>query len=788
MAENSTTTQLPILTVKNMSPNDYWQTYLATLKTNNANAYSRYLVDSWVINSVDGVMVIGVADQIAVNWLSDRISAPAIRYLNGLSLGEIHQVIFVAAPPPTADLVTLNTRIETEPDIEINIEENIVGDALSDQLPIMLETVAQGIKDVFLKKQAQYVFPRYYFRYLPFIGVGPWWTLNALKQIGYLENTKPITCGDSFQKSQASIAKVIGVSKKTVTRHLNSGILDWFISADKTPKHKMVAGKVQKEAITYTFHSVIPPTPSDQDALKGWLFDNGIHQDPIKTLKQLLSEEIGVFDVLPKNPLPPTNEQKHRAPFPITFANLIFSCVKPSQNSKSDLVEIKKLADLAGAKIEKSFGLVNIPIYFMCHAIETLGPIGSLAIVMLRRLTFRNEEEVRLTGTLQGGRMGLAKQIGISDLSLKRYMVVGENNLQQRKPNSTNLATLKTRDKVSQLRKTFGKYVQFQPKEDSRPNVSATDNLKFTIAPEEPLLASHQLEYDAAIQIISTFVKATNRTYTDENIDTFLNYLVEKGLFANQVIEVNNVPYDKDNIVTIDEVNNILIGEVNRVPIGKVNNIPIEDNNIVPISEVNFVPNGQVNNGHIKEVNNVTIFKYFKYLTINHLKDELLNLTTIYRNTKLSNNNQQSNGYSDLNITSDDDWNQLLILNKSSLSKNQIKQVSEYTHTTEELVAWILYAYLPENKVNNVWAFVLSQIRENKSGAYFGKIKQLIKIGPQKTGKLISRMIKNKENKYSDDVDPLRYEWQLIKSLFATKLDEFTLLELAEQIGVIDYR
>ena len=139
MAENIHTTQLPNISVKDKSPKDLWQTYLGTLKQENANTYQKYLVDSWVMNSVSGVMVIGVSSQDSVDWLADRLSAPAVRFLNGISLGEIHQIIFVFSPQTVIESPTKKTLLTTiDPPI---IESKDKAPTNSENIPQYIETV-----------------------------------------------------------------------------------------------------------------------------------------------------------------------------------------------------------------------------------------------------------------------------------------------------------------------------------------------------------------------------------------------------------------------------------------------------------------------------------------------------------------------------------------------------------------------------------------------------------------------------------------------------------------------
>lgn len=124
-----------------------------------------------------------------------------------------------------------------------------------------------------MRPERVFVVPRYYLRWIPYLGVELAWLPIGFRQAAFLNGVR-FEAGQVFEAPARSIARWSGVSLRTFWRRVSDPLLRWFIEAmEDEPSRRWWErdGRPRRAPSRWRVVMSMPLTPGDQESLKRWL-------------------------------------------------------------------------------------------------------------------------------------------------------------------------------------------------------------------------------------------------------------------------------------------------------------------------------------------------------------------------------------------------------------------------------------------------------------------------------------------------------------------------------------
>jgi hypothetical protein len=647
-------------------PEQFWQAVLDHLRTEmDPASFEAWVKPAQFVSLSDNTLTIGAPSKFARDWLSDRLESTIRRQLAGL-MGQEIAVRFI--------VLTQSAAPKQEP---INVPD--------EQMQI---SIRRGLLEAYTKPDTALYFPGYWLRWVPYIGAKPFATILAFRQALYMAEAEKNGRGDFkentyFAVSAEKVGRIIGVTAKTIRRqrdgYKTSGgkfvppQLDWFLSVQKTNKvnYSSATNQFAREAHRYAFKQS-PITPGDIDAIIEWLLEHGLEHTPLKALEEALEaqpREIISFP-LPK----PTKLQLKSKPGSARadlVANILSYC---SQTLDAEgRKKIIALSEKLRSRILASDGQVKVPLYFLKNILPIIGAPAAILITYLRKRAYRNTAtgEIREEVTLEGGIDELATLLGVRPSAVYYHLPINAD----------------------------------QPEEDRELQISrliyAVENesnrLCVKVSTSDILIPEHREEYERAI----TLAEALLRQSDQKEIESVFELL---GQDHNQEPEseddLKNVHIDDSNFVHIGDSENVQMDHLDFVHIERSKNVPISVSKNVQLVLSEWFEKCPDS-------------KYFKFLSLEILKDLILDLSTNLNTLTTPARSEQSPTQEKVTWSKSvgKEWELEKLFTSCRIDQETRKAILENDVSGNAFVSHMLYAFSPEGaSLNHPVRFAIKQV------------------------------------------------------------------------------
>ncbi len=386
-----------------MSAKGLWEQVKSELQGDLPRAtFDTWIRDAEGLSLKDNVLTVGVANSYARDWLEERIGVMSARYVAALLETNDAEVHFVVSQD-------LGLADENEP-VEVEDDE------------FLLQHRYLTLYDEIVRPERVVVIPRYYLRWVPWLGINLAWIPIGFRQVAYLRGSR-FEAGDTFAAPVRELAAWSGTPVRTFNRRITDPRLRWFIEPDETTEveFRWNSEKDHYERLPSMWRVVMsmPLTPADQASLKSWLTDKRqLGAAPVSIIQEAVETSIDELlpwpDHIPSDPEPGD---------PVTVQDLVMDILgrEADPSTKTSLLQ---LADsLAGYITGNSRGHIIFTHYFIRKWLPLLKPGPAWLVAFLRSRCYYNREtnELRNQSTIAGGYDEIATRLGLS-----RSYTVGE--------------------------------------------------------------------------------------------------------------------------------------------------------------------------------------------------------------------------------------------------------------------------------------------------------------------------------------------------------------------------
>jgi hypothetical protein len=436
---------------------------------------------------------------------------------------------------PQEEITKLDETRDVEPPVETEREATHLNS-------IQLGLIQSNLRSVFTSPKRVVVVPGYLLRWIPYIGPLRASIVVACFQAFYLSKKVTAKANQTFEAPAPFLAAVAGIAESSVWRHLDDPELGWFLKkvpykrGEKQWVRDERAGLTKKLPTRFLFRSTSPLTPGDADALRAYLLDLQIQENPVEILTNLVRGEYRVEprDVFPFPAPPPANDWQQGAPESSLIHNLIFSAIGIEAKAAT-----KVLTDLVDELVERLLPAndqLHLSWYFLQHWQPLLGHGPAWATILLRDRCFYNRQtgELRDTVSIRGGYQELAQALGLQRVKTIREWFPAPH-AQQEAVKSANLSSPVTLEKIAQSKRGFVKeyaarFVNvIEADADGRGQVSS---FKAQVKLFDPLTPVHEAIYTALFPLTQRYF-----TLPQEKKTAFLNAFDEVSTMSIDSIE-----------------------------------------------------------------------------------------------------------------------------------------------------------------------------------------------------------------------------------------------------------
>ena len=375
--------------------------------------------DSWVRDaqfmSWDGsMMTIGVANPYARDWLTNRLTSTVNNLLSGTLVQPV-SVQFIVQDIPYAT--------ELQQDEDCSDKEKI---SKQESLPklITLQAEYQSLYDEIVQPDQVIVFPGYFLRFIPMLGVELAWLYIGFRQAAY-EAGASKRPDKKVGASAKKVAWYSGMSTRTFWRWAAKPStwkrLRWLVTPveEKAKWNRGSDGRPHQATRSYKVAMTMPMTPYDEHYLCAWFYHQlADGKTPITVLQTALNTPVD--ELLPWPEMMPDLEEINSEPHSVrdvvvgVFGSLI------SENEKAHFNELtEKLAQ----HLMPSKDLVFLTHYFVHHWLPRLGSGPGWFVTFMRDRCYINQRtgELRDEVWLNQGYAEAARWLG-----LKRVKTIWE--------------------------------------------------------------------------------------------------------------------------------------------------------------------------------------------------------------------------------------------------------------------------------------------------------------------------------------------------------------------------
>lgn len=258
--------------------------------------------------------------------------------------------------------------------------------------------------------------PRYYLRWIPYLGVDLAWIPIGFRQVAFLKGCA-FEEGDEFEASSAEIALWSGLSRRSFWRKINDPMLGWFVKP-VVPKSGVTwireeDGTLKQLPGRWRVVMSMPLCPADQGQLRSWLRDRlqgGL--TPAHALQAALQTPIDLL-----LPSPQTIEIPEVAGEPQGVEQVVRSAIRDGAGSPA----LKPLVQALAHYIAGYTDPFLVTHYFMRKCLPRLGAGPGWLIQYLRVLAAEAGQGGTVV-TVGGGMPDLARRMGTSRKSIQRWL------------------------------------------------------------------------------------------------------------------------------------------------------------------------------------------------------------------------------------------------------------------------------------------------------------------------------------------------------------------------------
>ena len=343
-------------------------------------------------------------------------------------------------------------------------------------------------------------FPVYLFRWLPYVGAQTIFIVLALWQEYYLAQNQAVgNPGKQVSVRAERVCQWAGISRAQYFRILKTNNhLSWFMQKMDT-RHEMdqQSGKIKKSANQYQLYD-LPLTPGDAEDLRNYLITNQIDQFPEKVLQKTI--QCPPKEILRYPYRLPSEEFATQQPQYFTVQQIVQELIGKPLNKK-----ISALVNQLAMRLQTPDRFQMVSWYFLQHWLPTLGADAAMFILLLRNLSYFNEQmgEVRNELWIHGGYEEIANWLGIQNKRLVTYWFPAART----KKINTGTWSEKSKQEMNRREQLQEKMAFFIQRLDYRISRQGHYAWKYNVQRMDPLLPEHQ-RVEESIQILVSSIQS----------------------------------------------------------------------------------------------------------------------------------------------------------------------------------------------------------------------------------------------------------------------------------------
>ncbi|MEJ2606903.1 MAG: DnaA N-terminal domain-containing protein [Anaerolineales bacterium] len=384
----------------------------------------RATFDTWIrdlipISFQDSILTLGAGNAYARDWVQERVSQTIRRVLETVSGAEITiSIVVYDDHDDTSDSMDIELP-EDDPHQDSSADPDLLTndhdlDTIDDDVELTPEYLS--LYDEIVRPDRVIVFPSYFLRWIPYLGVDLAWLPIGFRQVAFLRGLK-FNPGDTFQASGREIARWSGMSLRTFRRRVNDPMLRWFIKPIKAEnKDSWVIGdddRPHREPSRWGVVMSMPLTPDDRDSLHDWLSNHiQIASSPSRLLELAIQTPLEELLPTPESIIPP-----EIADNPVSVQFVVAEFMKQHYPDAPSAIE-----DLSDALAHLIVGHpIVITHYFVRKWLPVLGSGPGWLITLMRNHVSGQFGPV-YEAEFSSGYEDLSRLLGVSPVSLSRWI------------------------------------------------------------------------------------------------------------------------------------------------------------------------------------------------------------------------------------------------------------------------------------------------------------------------------------------------------------------------------
>lgn len=393
-----------------------WSSALALLR----ERLSKSIFDTWVrdaeaIAYSGDTLVLGVGNSYAGEVLTVRLP------------GEIEAALAEVAGHPVRLLAQAEGAGNPDPDPRPSISRTPVTGPTTVPVPppvapggtvgaeaLTLESAYLSVYDELVRPERIIAVPRYYLRWIPYLGVDLAWIPIGFRQVAFLKGCA-FEEGDEFEASSAEIALWSGLSRRSFWRKINDPLLRWFVRP-VVPKSGVTwireeDGTLKQLPGRWRVVMSMPLTPADQRQLRSWLRDR-------------LREGLAPAHALQAALQTPIDQL---LPWPIDVPEVadepqgVEQVVRAVVHEAADTPTLKPLVQALAHHVAGYTDPMLVTHYFIRRWLPHLGAGAGWLVQYLRVLAAQTGQGGAVV-TVSGGMPALAHRMGTSRKTIQRWL------------------------------------------------------------------------------------------------------------------------------------------------------------------------------------------------------------------------------------------------------------------------------------------------------------------------------------------------------------------------------
>jgi phage terminase small subunit len=381
-----------------MNITQIWQSVLAKLQTEMGKAsFETWVKDTRPIAQKGTLLIVGVRNQYAQEWLSERLTAQVERLLAEITHTEMSVQFAVDAETEDDVQETASAIFAADDALKARKPEDEVEVSLADY-DSLYERVVRPNRAVYL--------PGYFRRWLRRLGPSLAWLYVAFRQTAYMAGSRTGRATNRIPGDK--IAALAGCSERTYWRRVeNPGTWQKLKGLVEVSDHGAqwdnTASNPRRLPRRYTVAMTLPLTPADTCSLTRWLSS---HIDKFGGPEGVLRAAAET----PLDELIPLDAADESDPLTVTqLVRQLFGRDEPD-------VHLDALASALQNHIMAPGNIIKITEYFLRTILPHLGEGPAWALTLLRDMCYVNPEsgEVRNRVVVRGGYAEIAGWLGFS--------------------------------------------------------------------------------------------------------------------------------------------------------------------------------------------------------------------------------------------------------------------------------------------------------------------------------------------------------------------------------------